>query len=216
MAHRVFSQPCRPVKTQKFFQQQGLALPTVLALSMLCSVLLLACWRNIALSQGWSRSSVERWQLRQAALSGICKAATAIFSPAAQANNNTRLSYPVDDAQWAQLQTRLPVNGCVQGICRPLLHLSNHRSDWLNRTSGASSLPDQGDISLAYWVEILPSTSNASQAGAVFTYRITALAQASGRNTQAAWQAVWQPASNTVNETAVRLADLQTVLELQP
>jgi hypothetical protein len=39
------------VKTQKFFQQQGLALPTVLALSMLCSVLLLACWRNIALSQ---------------------------------------------------------------------------------------------------------------------------------------------------------------------
>ena len=163
MAHRVFSQPCRPVKFQKFFQQQGLALPTVLALSILCSVLLLACWRNIALSQGWSRSSVERWQLRQAALSGICKAATAISSPAAQANNNMRLSYPVDAAQWAQLQTRLPVNGCVQGICRPLLHLSNHRSDWLNRTSGAHSLPDQGDISLVYWVEILPTTSIASQ-----------------------------------------------------
>ena len=77
-------------------------------------------------------------------------------------------------------------------------------------------MPDQGDISLVYWVEILPTTSIASQAGGAFTYRITALAQASNRNTQAAWQAVWQPATTTANDTAVRLADLQTVLELQP
>ena len=204
------------MKAQQFLNSKGLALPTVLALSMLSSVLLLACWRNIALSQAWSRSSVERWQLRQVALSGISRAATAISSPAAQVNDNMRLSYPVDEAQWTQLQTRLPVNGCVQGVCRPLLHLNNHRSDWLNRTASANSLPDQGDISLFYWVEILPSATNASQPGGALTYRITVLAQASGRSTQTAWQAVWQPASVTANDTAVRLADMQSVLELQP
>lgn len=213
MAYRVFSHPFRHMKIRNCFQQQGLALPTVLALSMLCSVLLLACWRNIALSQAWSRSSVERWQLRQAALSGVCKAATSIPLRAAQANQN---AYPQDAAQWAQWQTRLPVNGCAQGLCRPLLHLGNHRSDWLNRTAGAGSLPNQGDASLVYWVEIWPSTSNASQVGSALTYRITVLAQASERHTQAGWQAVWQPASVTANDRAVRLADLHSVLELQP
>lgn len=204
------------MKAKPFFQQQGLALPTVLALSMLSSVLLLACWRNIALSQGWSRSSVERWQLRQAALSGICKAATAISSPVTPSNIPLGLSYPVDSAQWAQLQTRLPVNGCVQGMCRPLLHLSNHRSDWLNRQTSSGSLSGPGGVSLMYWVEILPTAPSANQPGGTFTYRITVLAQSSTRNTQSAWQAVWQPASRLANEAPVRLADMQSLLELQP
>ncbi|MSQ65551.1 MAG: hypothetical protein EXR37_04240 [Limnohabitans sp.] len=88
------------MKAAKIIHPKGLALPTVLALSMLSSVLLLACWRNIALSQGWSRSSVERWQLRQAALSAICRAATAISSPHARGNPDTRISFPADAAQW--------------------------------------------------------------------------------------------------------------------
>ncbi|MSQ65552.1 MAG: hypothetical protein EXR37_04245 [Limnohabitans sp.] len=75
-------------------------------------------------------------------------------------------------------------------MCRPLLHTGNLRSDWLNRKTGAISLPDQGGLNLLYWVEVLPASANANNPGVNFTYRITALAQDPARNTQAAWQAV--------------------------
>jgi len=197
-------------------RQAGLALPTVMALSLLSSVLLLACWRNIALSQAWSRSYAERWQLQQAALTGLCQAVNAIATPVEQNRNAIRLAFPMDTAQWAQLQIQLPLNGCVQGICRPLLHLDNRRSDWLSRISMAGNLPANSDIKLIYWVEVIPGSSHTGLATGAFSYRITALAQSNARGTQSAWQSVWQPANSPQSVQTLRLADMQRVLELLP
>ena len=193
-------------------KQTGLALPTVLALSMLCSVLLLACWRNMALSQGWSRSGLEKWQLRQSALAAISEAANRISSTAM---NATQTTFPLDAAQWAEWQNTLPANTCVKGICRALLKV-NKVSDWSTRQSMAITLPDQGDNSVMYWVEVWPSPASASMPSSTLTYRITALAQSRTRATQSAWQAVWQPAAWSVSIKPLRLADLQSVLELRP
>lgn len=196
--------------------QRGLALPTVLALSMLSSVLLLACWRNISLYQGWSHSSVDRWQLRQAALSALCQVADSIRSTPSPNNAAASTPWPTDAAQWAKLKSRVPANGCVQGMCQPLLQLSNQRSDWSGRQSSGLKLPTSNGINLVYWVEILPTASPASNTVGSLTYRITVLAQAPARSSQTAWQSVWQPAVASSIPMPVRLADMQSVLELPP
>jgi len=196
--------------------QTGLALPTVMALSLLSSVLLLACWRNITLSQAWSRSYAERWQLQQAALTALCQAVTAIATPIEQNRNTIRVVFPMDQAQWAQLQNLLPLGGCIQGVCRPLLHLGNRRSDWLGRASMAGNLSTTGEIKLIYWVEVLPGSANTGQVSGAFSYRITALAQHNARGTLSAWQSVWQPRNWPLTGQPVRLANMQSVLELLP
>ena len=192
-------------------RHSGLALPTVLALSMLCSVLLLACWRNIALSQGWSRSAVEKWQVRQytlAALSEVIKRISA-------ANTTTDTTYPLSLVQWQQWQTHLSPDSCSQGVCRALLK-ANKVSDWAARQGSALALPDQGDYALLYWIEVWPSPTTASRSASTLTYRITAFAQSRTRSTQSAWQAVWQPPAWPSTTQPVLLADLQSLLELQP
>lgn len=196
--------------------QRGLALPTLLALSMLSSVLLLACWRNISLYQGWSHSSVDRWQLRQAALSALCQIADSIRSTPAPNNTAASTPWPTDAAQWAKLKSRLPVNGCVEGMCQPLLHLSNQRSDWSGRQSSGLNLTDSNGIKMVYWVEILPTATPATTTAVSLTYRITVLAQAPVRSLQTAWQSVWQPAVASFIPLPVRLTDMQSVLELPP
>lgn len=188
----------------------GVALPTVLALSMLCSVLLLACWRNIALSQGWSRSAIEKWQLRQAALAAISQVANSVKG--ASTNNLAANYLPTTTAQWNQWQGKLAANSCLQGLCRSLSKTSKV-SDWLLRQDTALSMPDQGDIALRCWAEVWPTSDVASQ---TLTYRFTLLAQSRSRQTQTAWQAVWQaPAFQDLTQ-AVRRAELQSLLELQP
>ena len=60
----------------------GLALPTVLILCMVCSVWLLAGWRNISLAQGWGQAHTQRWQLQQAALSALADLVSQVTLPA--------------------------------------------------------------------------------------------------------------------------------------
>ena len=48
--------------------QRGLALSMVMVLSCLCSVLLLAQWRNLAMAQALGQSAGLRWQLKHSAL----------------------------------------------------------------------------------------------------------------------------------------------------
>ena len=86
----------------KLFSQRGLTLPTVLALSMVCSVMLLACWRNITLAQAWSRHHVEQWQLRQAGLSALLTTAAAAMHPplATEADGQQPLRIPTTTETW--------------------------------------------------------------------------------------------------------------------
>jgi len=200
-------------------RQHGVALPTVMALFMISSVMLLAGWRNITLAHGWSRYQADRWQLKQAALNALTNAAQAVVDNNARLSgsaDNATLAFPSDKAQWLQMQTQLPVNGCSQGICRPLLSLGNRRSDWLERASQAHSAVTESGQRLFYWVEVLPARQTTDTAANTFAYRLTAIAQADPRGSQVGWQAVWLPATLPQPGQSVRLADMQRVLELLP
>jgi hypothetical protein len=200
-------------------RQLGLALPTVMALFMISSVMLLADWRNITLAHGWSRYQAERWQLKQAALNGLTTAAQAVTDSNARLSgfaDNATLAFPSDETQWLSLQTQLPINGCRQGICRPLLNMGNRRSDWFERTSQAQSAVTESGQRLFYWVEVLPARQTNDSAANTFVYRLTAISQLDQRGSQAGWQAVWQPATLPQAGQSVRLADMQRVLELLP
>jgi hypothetical protein len=200
------------------FPQRGMALPTVLALSMVSSVLLLACWRNITLAQAWSRHHVEQWQLRQAALSALLSTAAAAMHPpsATETDGKQPLHIPSTTEAWKSVHAQLPELGCANGVCLSLLDASNRRADWLGRTEGAYTVSNTAGLQLFHWVELLPNNLPKSELTKPFTYRITVVAVDSQRHTQAGWQAVWQPSAATPLDKPMRLADLQRVLELLP
>ena len=52
-------------------QQVGMVLPTVLALALLSSVLVMAEWRNLGLAEAWGQMAQQRWALQQASHAGI-------------------------------------------------------------------------------------------------------------------------------------------------
>jgi len=200
----------------------GLALPTVLALFMVSSVMLLAGWRNITLAQGWSRHQTERWQLKQAALNALTTTADAIASSSHQtsaslaSSSSASPAFPVTLSDWALLQTQLPVNGCMEGICRPLLTLGQRRSEWLNLSPQAKSAVLESGQRILSWVEVLPCNMASNHSAPLFMYRITVIALNEERHNQVGWQAVWRPVSLPLDGQAVRLADMQRMLELLP
>lgn len=205
-------------RVRQKISQQGLALPTVLALFMVSGVLLLASWRNIALAQGWSRHHADQWQWRQVALGALqAFADTALHPTLANAVDATQpLHIPTTTEAWASVRSQLPDSGCDHGVCRSLLDEGNLRSDWLGRTHGAYTLSDPGGLQLFHWVEILPNNLSVADTAIPFTYRITVVAVDPKRNAQTGWQAVWQPAASISADKSVRLADMQRLLELLP
>ncbi|MFM7698792.1 MAG: hypothetical protein ACKO5X_09160 [Limnohabitans sp.] len=199
-------------------RDQGLALPTVLALSMVSGVLLLACWRNIALAQAWSRHHAEQWQLRQVALSALLTTADAISQPNLDALTNEQPQWriPTTSIAWQLARAELPDTGCAKGLCRPLLGSGNLRADWLGRTDAAYTVTNTSGMQIFHWVEILPHHLPAPELTNPFTYRLTVVVLDSIRQSQTGWQAVWQPSASTSTGKPVRMAELQRILELLP
>ena len=199
--------------------QQGMALPTVMALFMVSSVMLLAGWRNITLAHGWSRYQMEHWQLKQASLNALTATAEAIADNSITTNSSTQspaITLPSNQNEWAQLQIQLPVNGCSQGICKPLLRSGNTRVDWLKQSAQAKTLITESGQKILIWVEVIPAALNVNSNIHMFIYRITAIAMQDGRGSQTGWQAVWQPTTLPLAGQPVRLTDMQRVLELLP
>mgnify|MGYP006272452509 FL=1 len=186
----------------------GLALPTVLALCTVCSVCLLAGWRQILLAQGWGQAHSQRWQLQQAALTALAEWVHTVTSP--EASNNPSL----------------PAQGCRMGRCRSLLAQGNQTNDWVSRIPQAQTRNDVPGLRIHTWVEIWPtatvlatpiSTTAPMPQSQSLTYRFTVLAQSTTLPITSAWQAVWQsPTRSSASPTAVRLADMHRILALQP
>lgn len=178
--------------------QRGLALPMVVVLSCLCSLLLLAQWRNLAMAQALGRSAALRWQLKQNALDTLHLAIDDIRLSQEDARHQLGTSadshafFPTTMQQWQVLQSRLGSNECQTGICRPLGVDNATLSPWLARLPQAQNAPSPSGQSARYWVEILPLASTSTD-DTPFLYRITALAENGEGGAQSAWQALWRP-----------------------
>ena len=204
-------------------RQRGLALPLVVVLSGLCSLLLLAEWRSLAWAQALGHSAALRWQLQQSALDALRVAVKDIRNNANDsrhhmgATSDQHAFFPRTTQEGQVLQTRLAVTDCQSGICRSLGPDNPLLSPWLARLGKGQTVPAVEGQTVTYWVEILPtSTTTASEE--LFLYRITALAQSANNGPLSAWQAVWQAQPNASASLAspLRLNEFTRLLPLVP
>jgi hypothetical protein len=204
-------------------QQHGLALPVVVVLSGLCSLLLIAEWRSLAWAQALGHSAALRWQLQQNALDTLRLAVEDIRNIATDSRHQMGTTsdqhafFPRMTQEWQVLQTRLAVSDCQNGICRSLGPDNPFLSPWLARIGKGQTVPAVAGQTVTYWVEILP-TSTTSTSEQPFIYRITALAQSANNGPLSAWQAVWQAQPNAPASLAspLRLNELTRLLPLVP
>jgi len=204
-------------------RQHGLALPVVVVLSGLCSLLLLAEWRSLAWTQALGHSAALRWQLQQSALDALRVAVEDIRQSATHSRHHMgtvadqHAFFPRTTQEWQVLQKRLAVSDCQSGICRSLGSDNPFISPWLARLAKGYAVPAVAGQTVTYWVEILP-TSTTVESEPPFIYRITTLAQSANNGPLSAWQAVWQAQPNAPASLAspLRLNELTRLLPLMP
>lgn len=205
-------------------RQQGLALPTVMALSLMCSLVLLAEWRGISLAEALAQSASQRFELQQATHAALLLAVQDIQGPLSDSRHQpgsskaTHAFFPNSSKTWNSLQTRLAAKDCLSGICKPLGEDSNSLTPWLGRLGQAQSPSVSATASIHYWVEVLPLQTKLATSASPFVYRITALGQGRNQATVFATQAIWHPTPSHPASLSVPmpLSGFQRVLSLSP
>lgn len=200
-----------------------MVLPTVLALALLCSVLLMAEWRSLGLAEGFGQMAQQRWTLQQASHAALLAAVQDIQGPLTDARHQpgkpdaTHAFFPHNTSSWKTLQVRLGKQECLSGICRPLGDDNNSYSTWQKRLKLAQTYGDDPSLTVIYWVEVLPLISRLGTLSSPFVYRITTWAQNSNHAIVVS-QALWHPTPSHPASTAIpmSLAGFKRLLQLSP
>jgi Tfp pilus assembly protein PilX len=204
-------------------QQVGMVLPTVLALAMLCSVLVMAEWRNLNLAEGWGQITQQRWTLQQASHAALLAAVKDIQGPLTDERHqpgkpgSTHAFFPRNTSAWKTLQARLGAQDCLSGICQPLGEDDNSYNAWKDRIANGQRYGEDAGLTLLYWVEVLPLVSRLGTLSSPFVYRITVWAQNSS-NAIVVSQALWHPTPSHPASTAIpmTLSGFKRLLQLSP
>jgi len=177
----------------------------------------------LVMAQALGHSAGLRWQLKQRALDTLRLAVDDIRLGAGNArhqmgnSSDGHVFFPTTTQEWQVLQSRLGLNECLSGICRPLGSDNTTLAPWLTRLDQAQKAPSPSGQSAKYWVEILPLPT-ANLGDSVFIYRITALVQNGEGGAQSGWQALWQPKPNDASQPlpALPTVDWVRLLPLSP
>jgi Tfp pilus assembly protein PilX len=204
-------------------QQVGMVLPTVLALAMLCSVLVMAEWRNLNLAEGWGQITQQRWTLQQASHAALLAAVKDIQGPLTDERHqpgkpgSNHAFFPRNTSAWKTLQARLGAQDCLSGICQPLGEDDNSYNAWKDRIANGQRFGEDAGLTLLYWVEVLPLVSRLGTLSSPFVYRITVWAQNSS-NAIVVSQALWHPTPSHPASTAIpmTLSGFKRLLQLSP
>lgn len=203
--------------------QDGLVLPTVLALAMLSAMLVMADWRHLSLAEGWAQVTQQRWILQQLSHSALLAAVQDIQGPLTDERHqpgkpgSTHAFFPRHTSAWKTLQARLGDQDCMSGICQPLGDDDNKYAAWTSRLEHAHRHVDDPRWTVLYWVEVLPLISRLGTLSSPFVYRITVWAQNSN-NAIVVSQALWHPTPSHPASTAspMTLSGFKRLLQLSP
>jgi Tfp pilus assembly protein PilX len=204
-------------------QQVGMVLPTVLALAMLSSVLVMAEWRNLSLAEGWGQVTQQRWTLQQTSHAALLAAVQDIQGPLTDDRHlpgkagSTHAFFPRNTSAWKTLQARLGAQDCLSGICQPLGDDDNSYNAWKDRIANGQRYGEDAGLTVLYWVEVLPLISRLGTLSSPFVYRITVWAQNSS-NAIVVSQALWHPTPSHPASTAIpmNLSGFKRLMQLSP
>ena len=204
-------------------RQLGMVLPTVLALAMLSSVLVMAEWRNLSLAEGWGQVTQQRWTLQQTSHAALLAAVQDIQGPLTDDRHlpgkagSTHAFFPRNTSAWKTLQARLGAQDCLSGICQPLGEDDNSYMLWKNRLAHGQRYGEDAGLTVLYWVEVLPLISRLGTLSSPFVYRITVWAQNSS-NAIVVSQALWHPTPSHPASTAIpmNLSGFKRLMQLSP
>ena len=203
--------------------QLGMVLPTVLALAMLSSVLVMAAWRNLGLAEAWGQMAQQRWILQQVSHAALLAAVQDIQGPLTDDRHlpgkagSTHAFFPRNTSAWKTLQARLGEQDCLSGICQPLGEDDNSYMLWKNRLTHGQRYGEDAGLTVRYWVEVLPLISRLGTLSSPFVYRITVWAQNSS-NAIVVSQALWHPTPSHPASTAIpmTLSGFKRLMQLSP
>lgn len=204
-------------------RQLGMVLPTVLALAMLSSVLVMAEWRNLSLAEGWGQVTQQRWTLQQTSHAALLAAVQDIQGPLTDDRHlpgkagSTHAFFPRNTSAWKTLQARLGAQDCLSGICQPLGDDDNSYNAWKDRIANGQRYGEDAGLTVLYWVEVLPLISRLGTLSSPFVYRITVWAQNSS-NAIVVSQALWHPTPSHPVSTAIpmNLSGFKRLMQLSP
>lgn len=204
-------------------RQLGMVLPTVLALAMLSSVLVMAEWRNLSLAEGWGQVTQQRWTLQQTSHAALLAGVQDIQGPLTDDRHlpgkagSTHAFFPRNTSAWKTLQARLGAQDCLSGICQPLGDDDNSYNAWKDRIANGQRYGEDAGLTVLYWVEVLPLISRLGTLSSPFVYRITVWAQNSS-NAIVVSQALWHPTPSHPASTAIpmNLSGFKRLMQLSP
>ena len=190
--------------------QLGMVLPTVLALAMLSSVLVMAAWRNLGLAEAWGQMAQQRWTLQQVSHAALLAAVQDIQGPLTDDRHlpgkagSTHAFFPRNTSAWKTLQARLGED-------------DNSYMLWKNRLAHGQRYGEDAGLTVRYWVEVLPLISRLGTLSSPFVYRITVWAQNSS-NAIVVSQALWHPTPSHPASTAIpmTLSGFKRLMQLSP
>ena len=188
----------------------GSALPSVMAVLMLCGLGAMLSWQSIWRNE-WSlqaRADVMRTQLMAdavlfMALRDVLNTDDKSLTPASRQSmgeaDQTHVFFPNNKAELLVLRKRLGADACREGLCAPAQPLSTRTSDWQSRLSGGMATALNNAVysvaNVHYWIEIFPAqTQRSSEA---FVYRITVRMPRLKSASPIYLQAIW---SNQIDE----------------
>lgn len=182
----------------------GSALPSVLAVLMLCGLGAMLCWQSMwrnELSLQARADLVRTQNLADAVLVMALRDAlpTDDRTPHPLSRHSvgevgqTHVFFPKNTAELSVLRERLGLDVCRDGLCAPQQPLSTRTSDWHSRLSGSMATTISNAVysmvNVHYWVEIFPTQPQLTAVG--FVYRITVRVQRM-KSSQAIYvQAIW-------------------------
>ncbi|MDI9336121.1 MAG: hypothetical protein QM520_03730 [Gammaproteobacteria bacterium] len=182
---------------------QAFALPIILGILSIISLLYFSSWRELIIFQQYVKLAKERTETEFLAISTLNLAIEDILSNhplERHQDQGNNIYFPKIQSEWWKTLTRFGSTDCMASICRPITlpftkEVAQAYLTQMNYWSIDSKLALPIWVKrLAYWIEVLPIQDHASFAHKLdtpFLYRITTAIEDKNQIVRTLYQGTW-------------------------